>query len=84
MVPNSSGAQLCQGPNLRGANLPWPNLPRTLEQDQDDDDDDDQGDLFKEEEAKDGKSCSEAKPDCRLVLRVVVFGVLVPSYPSQL
>ena len=62
--------------------LSGPNLPRTLEQDHDDDDD--QGDLFKEEEAKDGKSCSEAKPDRRLVLRVVVFVVLVPSYQSQL
>ena len=41
--------------------------------------DHDDGDLFKEEEAKDGESCSEAKPDCRLVLRVVVIVVLVTS-----
>ena len=43
------------------------------------DDDHDDGDLFKEEEAKDGESGSEAKPDCCLVLRVVVIVVLVTS-----
>ena len=41
--------------------------------------DHDDGDLFKEEEAKDGESGSEAKPDCCLVLRVVVIVVLVTS-----
>ena len=40
---------------------------------------DDDEDLFKEEEAKDGESCSEAEPDCCLVLRVVVIVVLVTS-----
>ena len=40
---------------------------------------DDDEDLFKEEEAKDGESGSEAKPDCCLVLRVVVIVVLVTS-----
>ena len=35
--------------------------------------------LFKEEETKYGKGCSESKPDCSLMLLVVVIVMLVTS-----